>query len=96
MERAYGAPVKLDPRWFVLFHHCRANASWWGERVVRAKTARDAAKRLAAESGEHAPIGEKMRVRVYGPIPDDLAGEFLVGREAVAEPVSALEGGDLA
>jgi hypothetical protein len=77
-------------RWVVVFHHNRAGASWWGTEVVRSENARDAALKMESRIDEHAPIGGALRVRVYGPVPSDLAGEFHLRRSVSVDPIFEL------
>lgn len=61
-------------RWFVLWHHNTENASWWSELVIDADTAEEAAQKVLhhVDFEEHTSYRNKtMRVRVFGPIPDD-------------------------
>ena len=74
-------------RWLCLYHHVKGGASWWGERVVKADDAREAALKMEGEiesNASHADPG--LRVRVYGPIPEELAWEGWVAIQTVTIP----------
>jgi hypothetical protein len=77
-------------KWVVLFHHDRRGSSWWGTEVVKGASARDAALNVANKIDDHAPIGGALRVRVYGPVPSDLAGEFHLSRSVSVDSVFEL------
>jgi hypothetical protein len=75
-------------RWLVSYHHNTGGASWWGDTLVRAASAEDAARKCENLIEKHSHYSEPgLRVRVYGPIPAESAG-FWVRRITSVEPAS--------
>lgn len=77
--------TRKKPIWIVRWLHSTTNSSWWGTEVVYADTADDAARAILrqVETEKHTRPNERMKVRVYGPVPKE-AAEFEIGYDPQA------------
>jgi hypothetical protein len=73
--------------WHVQWHHKTDSSSWWSDSVVRAETREQAAESLVGLVDEHTTHanGKRLRVRVFGPIPEEFE-EFFVSKVPKVEP----------
>ncbi len=74
-------------KWFVRWAHRTETSSWWGELVVDADTAEEAAAKVLkhVDFEKHTSYRNRtMPVRVYGPIPEE-------GQEFNIAPSTAVE-----
>lgn len=68
-------------KWLVKYHHDKigsgSGSSWWGDWIVNADTAEGAAIKAATPEAikEHGKDSQRLRLRVYGPIPEEVALE---------------------
>lgn len=78
-------------KYLVMWAHRTEASSWWGELVIKADSAEEAAAAVPkhVDIKEHTTFRDKhrMHVRVYGPIPDSYA-EFTVGTVTNVEPAA--------
>lgn len=71
--------------WRVQWQHRTDSSSWWSDAIVRAETAEEAAGKQAHLIDEHTRVYDRrLRVRVYGPLPEDYE-EFLVEKAVKVE-----------